>query len=611
VVSCSLTPKEDTTTPPPFYPQPQTIAANPVGGYKINQVTGDSIKPIILESGDTLITGVPIPAKGKIIHPDSVAKPKVVKIPKNLTTKNAHPNCHKIPDNLTVIPVNKDSLTKILLEEIAKNDTAHYLINSTGDTIPTGIPIPAKPKVVKTIQPSPTKALPPAFKDAAIANIQYLDVDQGMNSSYVLSILEDKNGNLWFGTDGGGVSVYDGESFRHFTEKEGLSNNYVRSILEDKNGNLWFGTYGGGVSVYDGETSKRNECSQNKCKHDLRVREDLEKHKKNLSQSFRHFTEKEGLSNNYVLSILEDKNGNIYITTEKGLTKLVFEGGGGVQPPYAKNNKKVTWVVQVYGKQDGLKGLDFFTNSACIDSKNRAWWGSGKGLEMVDLNTFKPSTQIPQPFLKQLDINEQFMDYRNITDSLGNEIEFNSVVKFENYPLNLKLAYHQNHLTFHFAAIDWAAPHKIKYSYKMQGLNENWSQPTKEPKAEYRNLPYGTYTFKVISIGESQQWSEPFNYTFTINPPWWHTTWFRVGYVLCFVMLLYLLFRWRTASLRKRQEELETEVKNATQEIAGQKKELEVKHEEILASIRYAKRIQDALLTSQKYIERNINRLKN
>jgi ligand-binding sensor domain-containing protein len=55
-------------------------------------------------------------------------------------------------------------------------------------------------------------------------------------------MLEDKSGNLWFGTYGGGVSKYDGKSFTHFTEKEGLSNNTVLSMLEDKSGNLWFGT---------------------------------------------------------------------------------------------------------------------------------------------------------------------------------------------------------------------------------------------------------------------------------------------------------------------------------------------------------------------------------
>ena len=206
---------------------------------------------------------MPIPARGKAIHPDSVAQPKIIPagkpevVPTNL-------NVHKIPESLTVIPVNKDSL-KTFTPGV---DTSSFvLVNSTGDTVPTGVPIPVKGKVVPCIQPQPVKALPPRMKDNASINMKYLDVEQGMNSSYVSSILEDSHGNLWFGTGGGGVSMYNGETFTHFTEKEGLSNNVVWSILEDSHGNLWFGTEGGGVSMYNGE-------------------------------SFTHFTEKEGLSNN-------------------------------------------------------------------------------------------------------------------------------------------------------------------------------------------------------------------------------------------------------------------------------------------------------------------------
>jgi hypothetical protein len=245
---------ETETKPAPLYPQPQTIAANIEGGYTTNTVTGDTIQPIILENGDTLITGVPIPAEGKKIHPDSVAQPKVVLYTPSDSTYNAHPNVHKIPDNLTVIPVNKDSLTTILVGEIAKNDTSHYFVNSTGDTLKTGTPIPTTGKTVPTTHPLPIKALLPRFKDAAINNMQYLDVDQGMASSYIYSMLEDKSGNIWFGTRGGGVSRYDGESFTHFTTNEGLSHNKVSSILEDKSGNIWFGTLGGGVSRYNGES---------------------------------------------------------------------------------------------------------------------------------------------------------------------------------------------------------------------------------------------------------------------------------------------------------------------------------------------------------------------
>ena len=106
----------------------------------------------------------------------------------------------------------------------------------------------------------------------------------------MLEYIEDKSGNLWFGTSGGGVNKYDGKNFTHFTEKEGLSNNFVRSILEDKSGNLWFGTFNG-VSKYDGK-------------------------------SFTLFSEKEGLGSNDAWSIIEDKSSDLWFGTADGFSKL-------------------------------------------------------------------------------------------------------------------------------------------------------------------------------------------------------------------------------------------------------------------------------------------------
>ena len=249
LTACNNSVETDATNPDSLYPAPKSFKVNPEDGYITNVVTADTIQPIILENGDTLITGVPIPAKEKTIHTDSVNKPKVVQIPKDLTVKKAHQNVHKIPNKLTVITVNQDSLIKIDIEKIAVNDTTHYLINSIGDTIKTGIPIPTQGKIVPTTQPKKTKALPLRFKDAANINMQYLDVDQGMASSYVQCVYEDKSGNLWFGTNGGGVSKYNGTSFTHFTEKEGLSSNPVWSILEDKSNqkgsSIWVTTENG------------------------------------------------------------------------------------------------------------------------------------------------------------------------------------------------------------------------------------------------------------------------------------------------------------------------------------------------------------------------------
>ena len=149
LASCTSDKQSTDDEMPPLYPAPQIVALNTEEGYIINPVTGDSIQAIINTMGDTIKTGVPVPAIGKVIHPDSVAQPRIIPVgePKVVPTIL---NVHKIPESLTVISVNKDSL-KTFTPGV---DTSSFvLVNSTGDTIPTGVPISAKGKVVPCIQP--------------------------------------------------------------------------------------------------------------------------------------------------------------------------------------------------------------------------------------------------------------------------------------------------------------------------------------------------------------------------------------------------------------------------------------------------------------------------
>ena len=83
--------------------------------------------------------------------------------------------------------------------------------------------------------------------------LRILPKNEGLGDNRVRSILEDSRGNLWFGTENGGVSIYYGEDFTYFTQKDGLSESGIMSILEDSHGNLWFGTWGGGVNSMMGK----------------------------------------------------------------------------------------------------------------------------------------------------------------------------------------------------------------------------------------------------------------------------------------------------------------------------------------------------------------------
>jgi class 3 adenylate cyclase len=130
---------------------------------------------------------------------------------------------------------------------------------------------------------------------------------------------------------------------------------------------------------------------------------------------------------------------------------------------------------------------------------------------------------------------------------------------FNTFPINLTLPYYLNHLTFHFSANDWESPHKIKYSFKIEGVDEGWSAPSSESKADYRNLPFGTFTLQVKAIGNAKIWSKPFTYTFTICPPWWHTWWAYALYLVLIAGTVLGYMRRMRQKIKVKQAQLERE----------------------------------------------------
>ena len=486
----------------------------------------------------------------------------------------------------------------------------------------------------------------------------------------VRSILEDKSGNLWFGTYGG-VSKYDGKSFTHFTEKEGLSNNTVWSILEDKSGNLWFGTNGGGVSKYDGNlveaieaAEKRGEIIPQRTQQGLKrvngklvksfthftkkeglsnniVKSILEDKSGNLwfgtdggvskydGKSFTHFTEKEGLSNNSVLSMLEDKSGNLWFGTRFGLARLGKEKLVEINDKVKFNKIQADEILfKNYTYEDGFLGIGVNGGKTICEDKNGTIWVAAN----FRLTAFHPQgentdTVAPNIELTSIALFNENIGWVNLekkkdsTLTLGNgvsvsDFEFEGITKWYSLPENLSLAYNNNYLTFNFISITQKQSKKVKYQYKLEGIDENWSAITNRTEAPYGNLPQGKYSFKVKAMNSEGYWSDEFNYTFTIRPPWWKTWWAYSIYGLLIITTVILIVWWNGRRLRVRAIELTEEVRIATVvireekakiefanvEISKQKEIVEEKHKEITDSINYALRIQQAFLPDKKEI---------
>ena len=429
--------------------------------------------------------------------------------------------------------------------------------------------------------------------------IQLSETD-GLSSNRIHSIIQSENGDIWLGTYGNGLNKYTGKTFIHYTKKSGLSNNYVWSVIEDDSSNIWICTRYAGANKFDGKTFTR--YSKNAGLTENSIYSIFQDKTGNIwfgtmnigivkydGKVFTRYSEEDGLSSNTVFSILEDNAGNLWLSTDKGLSYFEFISD-------TENKDKQIINITNFSKEDGLDDPDFLINSACLDSKNRLWWGATKGVTMLDMNKFVLPKKAPVIQLNTIDIEQSFIDYRKLSDAMKkgesvfigenrnvnlNKVKYNKVDSFNNYPTNLSLPYYINNLTFRFSAIDWSAPHRIQYQYFIEGLDKEWRHVTKENSADYRNIPFGSYIFKLKSIGIANIWSETFEYPFIIHPPWWFAWWAYILYTVVLLFIIMIIFRLRTAQLKIRQTELENTIKERTAEIVTQKDEIEDKNEEL------------------------------
>lgn len=177
------------------------------------------------------------------ITPTTIKLTSETKIPnskiKNPNSGIKYPNLGIKKSKLTLNPIEYKLESKKI-----KFDTIYYKPNWQSDTALHS----------KLDFPQPTPAEQPRYKDNAITNVKYLDMNQGLSSSYVFTSIIDKYGFLWLGTFNGGLLRYNGHSFINFTINHGLPDNSVRSLLEDSKGRIWIGTAGSGIVIYDGHS---------------------------------------------------------------------------------------------------------------------------------------------------------------------------------------------------------------------------------------------------------------------------------------------------------------------------------------------------------------------
>lgn len=203
-----------------------------------------------------------------------------------------------------------------------------------------------------------------------------------------------------------------------------------------------------------------------------------------------------------------------------------------------------------------------------------------------------------------------FNEIEPITTILGLSYVSNDI-KTERYTSldGIEIPFDFNPFKIFFKGISYVEKGKVKYKYFLEGLDTKWNE-INEDNIIYSSLSPGKYKFKVMACNNHGVWNIiPAEFSFTILPPWYRTWYSYCCYALAFIAGIRGYIRNRTKKLEKEKKKLEQTVEERTAEVVQQKHLIEEKHKEITDSIHYAKRIQTALLPTEKYIDRNLNDL--
>lgn len=366
-----------------------------------------------------------------------------------------------------------------------------------------------------------------------------------ISSDVILDVMLDSDGSVWMATYGGGVCVYQPAQNKFTTYKndqsnpQSISSNFIHCLYKDSKGTYWIGTYGGGLDAFD-----------------------------KSSGVFTSYTESAGLPNNIVNGILEDEKGNLWISTNNGICKFSTQ---------TKDVRDAVLTSRTYKSEDGLQNK--FNENACF--KGRDGWlyfGGSNGLNVFNPDNIKDNTFIPPIVITRFYLFEkpQRMDTLITSDK------------------SMRLDYSQNSFSFEYAALSYLFPEKNRYAYMVDGLDKDWHYIGTRHYTAYTNLDPGKYKFRVKACNNDGYWNEEgITIDIIITPPFWKTWWFMTASALLIAFVIFAYIQYRTRTLRKQTIILEQKVTQRTHELSE-------KNNELTTTMNNLRSTQDQLIQSEK-----------
>jgi signal transduction histidine kinase/DNA-binding response OmpR family regulator/ligand-binding sensor domain-containing protein/HPt (histidine-containing phosphotransfer) domain-containing protein len=355
----------------------------------------------------------------------------------------------------------------------------------------------------------------------------FFDTSNGLPHKSVFEMAEtvaaDGGRSLWVATGGGGIARYAKGQWKIHDVTSGLPTNSVLSLhvsrTTDGRKYLWAGTEGGGVS--------RLELSANDDVSNLVTYSD---------------TTTPALPNNTIYQIREDAGGRIYLSTNKGVTRLAQHSAGNSDAP--KENA-AEYDVYTFTTEDGLPSNEGNGGVSLRDSKGRIWIGTVGGAAVFD-----PSQELADRATKSL-----YIEHILINDKPHTIAEQQT------------LTHNENHLVFEYALLSFAHEEGTRYRTQLVGFEKEPSAWTSDSKKDYSALPSGDYVFMVWGRDYAGNVARPATISFTIKPAWWRTWWAYLAYAVMFIGLAFVGVGYRTQSLRRRNALLQAKVDERTREL--------------------------------------------
>lgn len=287
-------------------------------------------------------------------------------------------------------------------------------------------------------------------------------------------IAPEHSGRIWLGTRENGLVLFDpadASAAKHAhdpADLNSLSHNTVKTVLAEGDSVLWIGTEGG-----------LNRWSR-------------------AGNVWRRYGTAEGLPNDFIYGILSDGHGGLWISSNRGLSHMLH---GPPDAPRFRN----------YSPDDGLQSFEFNTQSYARTSDGRLLFGGVNGFNIFHPDSVRDNPAAPRVVFTELKKFDLPVDPGGDLNSIG-EI----VLKSDESVFSLT-----------FAGLEFTAPERNRYAYRMEGVDRDWVKAGARREARYTNLDPGSYLFRVKASNSDGVWNEQgASLQVTVLPPFWRTPWF-------------------------------------------------------------------------------------